>query len=226
MPSVSAIDTNPLLAGEQGNKDVIYNDNKFDFTFTPIKDNKGVISSYNVSISRKDSTFKNYPVQFIYQILVIDTSHKVNLVTKYLYLSAGEDKVTETEKLYYGEKLEGLQSGNYGIKFPITQYQNYNNMDLSIRDAAFNLKLDYHYRWWPRNSGFDFKFTNRDNIYLNCPVTIKRAITLHFKDIPSYTEWFTYTIKSGTTHTKGFKKFDHELTAFETTADDYYLQFQ
>lgn len=223
--SMGAVNANPSLADGQSSADYIYNDNKFNFEFTPIKNSTGFFTSYNVTVSRKDTTFDKYPVQFIYQVFVVDASHKIKLETKYVYLEAGKDKVSETETLNPKEKLEGLQSGNYGIKFPITNYSTYKDSDLSIRDALFNLDLKYNYEWI-RKSGFDYKFTTRNNVALNCPVTLKRAITIHFKDIPSYTEWFTFKLNTGSITQKDFKNFNHELTSYHTSADEYYLQFQ
>ena len=222
-PIVCAADGDFTLSDTNEGKS-IFTDNKFNFIFKPIKDNKGVITNYNVTVSRKDHSFDNYPVQFIYQIVIIDATHKLKIVPKYVYLNANQNEVTETEVINSKERFEDLQSGTYGVKFPKISHTQ-EDTDLSIRDALFNLKLVYHHKW-VKKSGLDMKFFTRDNVALNCPVTLKRAVTLHFKDIAPYSTWMTFTLNTGSTHLNKFKSFGHELTSYSTSPDEYYLQFQ
>lgn len=209
-----------ILAEDHGSKDRIYNDAKFDFEFIKNMKNNG----YVATVTRKDNTFDNNSVQFMYQILIVDKENKFKIVPKYIFLKSGQKSAKVTENT---SELVGLQSDIYGIKFPITDYPKYTNADLSIRDSLFNLKITYDYTYKPwASSGINCNFTNRQFQTLNCPVTLKRAITLGFKGAPVKTEWVTFKLNPETRYSCVFKNWEDELSSFQTGADDYYLQFQ
>lgn len=205
-------DMNELGSGDHGR---IYNDAKFNFAFKKTGNN-----NYTVTVARRDHTFDSHGVQFIYNIIIENSEHKIITLPKYVFLNPGQPSMNYTEKVY--GNIVNVKSESYGIRFPpMNDYE----MNTSIHDSVFNLKLVYNYKWFSA-SYIDYNLTNLEKP-LNCPVTIRHAIHLSLKDNPfEEIEWASFKLSPGQAFKEGYLIWDTDLKGFQSHPDEYYIQFQ
>ena len=198
----------------------VYNDAKFQFIYN-LKKNSS--KNYTVTVTRRDDDFNAYPVQFIYNLIIV-SDNRVYTVAKYVLLKPGQKSVTVNETM--PDEIQSVKTQSYGIKFPpLTEFKE----DNSLMDMAFNLKLKYHDRNWFtsyfRNPHIEYTVERRDHKDMDCNVVLKRAITLFHDKIPASVEWTGFGIEKGNHDSEGTVFGIDGLTGFQTHPDEYYLQF-
>jgi hypothetical protein len=191
----------------------IYHDAMFSFDYKKIGTH-----NYTAKVTRKNNVFDKFAVKFIYQIIVLNGDHSDRLITKYVFLHPGE-KSAEVKETITGEILD-LNDANYGIKFPILDYKNTDIKSMDIRDAVYNLKLEYYSGWYTY-----YIFTNRQLQALDSPVTLKRCLNLQ-TEVGPQSVWETFVLEKGSWKKYDYVTWENKITGYQTNPDEYYLQFQ
>ena len=200
----------------------VYNDAKFGFDFT-----KTNTSKYTVTVKRKDDDFNNYTTQFIYTV-TYSVEGRVFTATKYVLLEIGQKSVTINDSV--NGKVQSVKSESYGIKFPSLDDI---TTDTSISDAVFNLKTEmYDYIWINRvlfrNTPYiSYDFYRRDGKKMDCQVTIRRNIIAKLDNGLSDNSWAHLNIEPNTSLKTGkIYSFKMDLESYQTSPDEYYLEFR